>query len=76
MSADMGTLRMNQREMREIRNIVRQMNYVIHELITRYNTDKEKSSELGDTWLDQSVEHVTLDLQVTSSSPTLGVEPT
>ena len=29
-----------------------------------------------DTWVAQSVEYVTLDLGVMSSSPTLGMEPT
>ena len=35
-----------------------------------------KSSKRSSSWLAQSVEHVTLDLEVVSSSPTLGIEIT
>ena len=34
----------------------------------------ETKKREGGTWLAQSIEHVTLDLGVMSSSPTLGVE--
>lgn len=67
---------MNQKEILEIRNTVRQMKNVVNELFTRHNTNEEKSSELGGSWLAHSVESVTFDLWVMSSSPTLGREPT
>jgi len=35
-----------------------------------------QKEELRGTWLTQLVEHVTLDLGVVSSSPTLDMEPT
>lgn len=38
---------MNQKEILEIRNTVRQMKNVVNELFTRHNTNEEKSSELG-----------------------------
>jgi len=35
-----------------------------------------KAIHIGGTWLAELAEHVTLDLRVMSSSPTLGVELT
>ena len=37
---------------------------------------KKKKIEKRGAWLAQSTEHMTLNLRVMSSSPTLGVEPT
>ena len=38
--------------------------------------NKNKNIYSGDAWLAQSVGHVTLDLEVMSSSPMYSVEPT
>ena len=45
------------------------MRLCAYKLIFTYNYNVE-------LWLAQSVEHVTLDLEVIGLSPTLGVEPT
>ena len=35
-----------------------------------------RENNYGGAWLAQLVEHVTLDLGIVSSSPTIGIEPT
>ena len=42
----------------------------------RFNKIKSKFGGVGGTWLAQSEEHATLDLEAVSSSPTQGVENT